>query len=305
VLSWWIDEIAFADANWAPDLNNAVKAFVNSHLDEGYEMVTGIASDFFNHGWCADNRYVNTATDSINRQGDDAGDTGTFAFSTTGLAHPNADGYAAVAARILDHLDTMVENEPPVGVGDKIWAGDIPIWPTTFNVLDNDYDPDPDDTLFALLDSQPAHGTVSLLPTGLGSYKPKPGYSGPDSFRYIVSDGIFSRYVTVTVDVQHIVIEQTKVPLGASTEIGGLLGGIVLQPPYAVEFDIDLDPERGTVRPVIGEDKLVFTAPPTPPRRRSIRLPYRVYSLTTDITSPDYGRSVPGVLKIRLRRIVR
>jgi len=300
IFSWTVDEIAWADAYWAKDLNTAVK---NGADNNDFDFVGGIASDFHNHGWCADNRYVNTATDSINRQGDDAGDTGTFAFSTTGLAHPNANGYAAVAARILDHMTEYVDNLPPVGVSDKIWASDLPVLPNFFNVLANDYDPNLGDTLIVVLDNQPAHGTVVLAANGDGNYKPKYGYEGPDSFRYILSDGVYSRFVTVEIDVRHIVITPAKVGFGSTTEIGDLLGGVILDGPYQVVFDFDLEPERGNMRPVLDEDKLVFTAPPRP-RGRRIKMPYTVYSLTTDRTSPDYGRSVRGLLKLNMRRRV-
>jgi Bacterial Ig domain len=50
---------------------------------------------------------------------------------------------------------------------------------------------DPDgDALQFVVTSPPAHGVVVLqVGTGAGTYTPAPGYCGPDSFRFRVSDG--------------------------------------------------------------------------------------------------------------------
>ena len=55
-------------------------------------------------------------------------------------------------------------------------------------VLGNDTDPD-GDALSAVLDSGPAHGTVSLDADGLFVYTPAPDYNGPDGFTYKARDG--------------------------------------------------------------------------------------------------------------------
>jgi Tol biopolymer transport system component len=55
------------------------------------------------------------------------------------------------------------------------------------DVLANDTDPD-GDALTILSNGGAAHGTVSCTAT-LCSYTPNPGYSGPDSFTYTMSDG--------------------------------------------------------------------------------------------------------------------
>lgn len=52
--------------------------------------------------------------------------------------------------------------------------------------------------------SQPAHGVISYdATTGVVTYTPAPGYSGPDTFTYIITDGqgTVSRAATVTIDV--------------------------------------------------------------------------------------------------------
>lgn len=302
LFGWTADEIAWADAYWAPELNNAVKAAAQAN---GFTYVSGIASGFDRHGMCADDRFINTAQDSAVKQGDSEGDSGFFAgLSSTGTAHPNADGYAVYADRIVDHFDQLIDNEAPVGVADKIWAGNLAFLPTWFNVLDNDYDPDPEDQLQVLIDTYPTHGKVELAKNGSGSYRADNGYVGTDSFRYEVTDGVFSRFVTVTIIVEPVVIEKAKVEIGSDSTIDGMLGDFTLTPPYLVEFDNPLALDRGEIRVVPNDDAIYFNAPPKP-RRRNLRMPYTVYSLTTDRTSPDYGRSVRGILKLRMVRRLR
>ena len=58
-------------------------------------------------------------------------------------------------------------------------------------VLGNDTDID-SGTLTALLVSPPAHGALTLSGNGSLSYTPAVGYSGPDSFTYVATDGASS-----------------------------------------------------------------------------------------------------------------
>jgi hypothetical protein len=64
--------------------------------------------------------------------------------------------------------------------------------PVTINVLENDTDPDGNDHLVlssVIVVSKPQHGSVSVDPTtGQVTYTAFAGWSGPDSFRYTVSD---------------------------------------------------------------------------------------------------------------------
>jgi len=56
------------------------------------------------------------------------------------------------------------------------------------NVLANDTDVD-GDSLTATTHTTPGHGSVSCTATGVCTYTPSPGYVGPDSFEYTISDG--------------------------------------------------------------------------------------------------------------------
>jgi hypothetical protein len=67
-------------------------------------------------------------------------------------------------------------------------------------VLRNDFSPD-GLALQAQLSSSPQHGTVTLNRDGGFLYTPTPRYSGPDSFKYIMTDGTSQREATVTIHV--------------------------------------------------------------------------------------------------------
>ena len=65
----------------------------------------------------------------------------------------------------------------------------------------NDTDPD-GDLLMAFVLTDPSHGTLTLNAEGDFTYTPTAGYSGPDSFTYVVDDGIAtSNVATVTITV--------------------------------------------------------------------------------------------------------
>jgi YD repeat-containing protein len=70
---------------------------------------------------------------------------------------------------------------------------------TSLNVRANDSDPD-GDTLTLTTASTPAHGQVQVVGGATITYTPTNGYSGADSFNYVVSDG-FGGSATATVSI--------------------------------------------------------------------------------------------------------
>ncbi|MFG1605726.1 Ig-like domain-containing protein [Actinoplanes sp. NPDC049265] len=73
---------------------------------------------------------------------------------------------------------------------------------TDVTVLGNDGDINPGQTLTVTSVGVPAHGTATRLPNGKIRYVPAAGYTGPDSFSYVISDGqggTATSTVTVTV----------------------------------------------------------------------------------------------------------
>lgn len=93
-------------------------------------------------------------------------------------------------------------NDAPVAVNDAYeTAEDSPLIIPAPGVLTNDTDID-STTLTASIVSLPAHGILTLEPSGSFRYVPSPNYSGPDSFTYRSSDGLAtSEVATVSLTV--------------------------------------------------------------------------------------------------------
>ncbi|HXC50919.1 MAG TPA: Ig-like domain-containing protein [Candidatus Limnocylindrales bacterium] len=294
---WDFDEIGVAEAVWAPSLNTAVQLGSGG---AGFDFVGGIDAAFKKHGMCANDRFINTATDALNTQGDENGNVANpfhTQSSTTGTAHPNRKGYAAVAAKILDHLQPYIVNEPPVANPDEVQAAAI--YGSQFNVLTNDTDPD-GDPLSARLVSEPRYGHVTIAPNGEASYRANFNYAGPDNFTYEVTDGEYSVITGVTITVAPLQVATTEVSYGTITPIGGLLGGFVLEPPYLIVFDKPLKPKRGLISQVPGVDAVMYSAPDLAHRRR-LKLPYTIYSQAAP-PSTAAGSSVRGMLQIKVMK---
>ncbi|MFT7880517.1 MAG: putative Ig domain-containing protein, partial [Sulfurimonas sp.] len=82
-------------------------------------------------------------------------------------------------------INPVSSNNPPVAVNDNIAVSFETA--KSGNVMINDSDPD-GDSISATLTSSPLHGTLTFNADGSFEYTPNPGYSGNDSFTYIVTD---------------------------------------------------------------------------------------------------------------------
>ena len=96
------------------------------------------------------------------------------------------------------------EASPPVPVSDIYTTPED----TTLNVVapgrsHNDFDPNPGDTITAVLVSNPASGVLTFDANGSLSYTPNLNYNGLDSFTYRARDqgGLMSNIATVTITV--------------------------------------------------------------------------------------------------------
>ena len=78
--------------------------------------------------------------------------------------------------------------QPPTAVDDSAVTS-VNTAVTTPNVLANDSDPNPGDTLVVQSFTQPSHGSAASNGNGTFLYTPSTGFSGDDSFTYVVSDG--------------------------------------------------------------------------------------------------------------------
>jgi VCBS repeat-containing protein len=93
-------------------------------------------------------------------------------------------------------------NDGPTATGDTYsTAEDTALTVAAPGVLGNDSDPD-GDSLSAVVDSGPTHGSLTLNPNGSFTYTPAANYNGSDSFTYRASDGtLTSSLATVTLTV--------------------------------------------------------------------------------------------------------
>ncbi len=111
-----------------------------------------------------------------------------------------SDGKGGLAAAAV-WVTVEPANRPPEATDDNaVTDEDVSV---TISVLQNDTDPDADDSLlFVAILGSPSHGTVRLNANGKVVYTPDLNYNGVDSFMYAVSDregGSDIAVVTVTI----------------------------------------------------------------------------------------------------------
>ncbi|WP_162867862.1 Ig-like domain-containing protein [Euzebya tangerina] len=94
-----------------------------------------------------------------------------------------------------------VANAPPSVSGGNLETSTPENTPATIDLTDGVSDPNDDDLTYAT-GADPSNGTVSITPTGVATYTPDQGFSGTDTFTYLIDDGdggIITRTVIVTV----------------------------------------------------------------------------------------------------------
>ena len=113
-------------------------------------------------------------------------------------ATDGAEDTATVKVTIM----VIPDNYAPVAVPDDYRVarnGELVV--AAPGILGNDTDAD-GDALEAVLESGPAHGTLTLVADGSFTYTPDKGYQGVDGFRYHATDGVDdSNIVEVTIEV--------------------------------------------------------------------------------------------------------
>ncbi len=126
-----------------------------------------------------------------------AGFTGTNTFTYT-----VQDNLGAVSNIATVTVSVAAANVPPIATADS--ATTLVGTPVIINVIANDTDPDGfiNPTSVSVV-TAPANGTAIASANGTVTYTPNPGFSGSNSFNYVVADnlGAISNVATVTVTV--------------------------------------------------------------------------------------------------------
>jgi Ca2+-binding RTX toxin-like protein len=122
-------------------------------------------------------------------------------------------------------------NRAPTAVGDLVLTDRDQ--PGAVNVLANDFDPDGDALQVVSGSPAAAHGSVSCAPAGLCTYRPASGYTGPDAFTYLVSDG---RGGTVPGAVTVSVAATAPPILGATVNVQPVAGTVLVRLPGTDRF---------------------------------------------------------------------
>ncbi len=120
----------------------------------------------------------------------------------------NASGTIA-GEKVTATISVTPVNDPPRAFGDQYLAHqNHTLVIESPGVLKNDIDVD-GDVLKALVVAKPANGTLELKETGGFAYTPATGYSGPDSFSYMATDGAASNAATTSVATVSLYVQAT------------------------------------------------------------------------------------------------
>ncbi len=124
--------------------------------------------------------------------------TDTFTYKANDGTHDSEAATVTITVNSVNDVPVAVDDSYDIEVdGTLTVAADL-------GVLDNDTDAD-NDTLTAVVVTQPSHGTLTLNDDGSFTYEPDTGYYGSDTFTYRANDGTAdSAVATVTIDVNAI-----------------------------------------------------------------------------------------------------
>lgn len=105
------------------------------------------------------------------------GFTGTASFT-----YRASDGwYQSAPAQVTINVSSF--DRPPVAQPDGFTLAEDALYTAPASILINDSDPD-GDPRFAVVDTRPLHGTLSMRADGIFTYRPVANYHGTDSFTY-------------------------------------------------------------------------------------------------------------------------
>ena len=127
----------------------------------------------------------------------DAGFSGLDSFT-----YRATDGNGGQSGVTIVTIDVSDVNGPPDAVGDN-YTTDFEtelVVDAAAGLLPNDIDPD-GDPLTITGNGDPSNGSATVSADGSFTYTPNPGFSGPDTFTYTLSDGIATDDATVFIEV--------------------------------------------------------------------------------------------------------
>ena len=159
-----------------------------------------------------------------------AGYTGVDTFSYTVSDGRGGTGNATVSVAVGAR-----PNQAPIARNDV--ASTAFGRPVSISALANDSDPD-GDTLVIVEVGAPAHGTAGVAGQGI-LYTPEPGYSGPDSFTYVIEDGHGGR-ATATVAIT-VAAQPNRNPLARDDAASVTSGQLVIVDALGNDIDVDGD----------------------------------------------------------------
>ncbi|OAQ38100.1 hypothetical protein A5893_14950 [Pedobacter psychrophilus] len=185
------EPVTIIQANAGPD------QLINISTATGTVTITGNAPANSSGRWVQTSGPAGTIISSPNTPSTNiTGINGTYIFTYTLTALGQCP--------VTDDVQIII-NAIPVAVNDV--ATGVVNTPIPINVINNDTDRDGNATInltTVVIKTQPTNGTVTVNPvTGVVTYTPNPGYSGPDSFTYTVKDnrGAESNPATVNIIV--------------------------------------------------------------------------------------------------------
>ena len=111
-----------------------------------------------------------------------------------------SDGHLSDTGTVTVHVGGA--NDPPIAAPDEFHVAEG-AKATALLILDNDFDPD-GNPVIVFSKTAALHGTVAITGNGTGlTYDPTGNYSGPDKFKYTITDGngeFSTATVLITVD---------------------------------------------------------------------------------------------------------
>jgi VCBS repeat-containing protein len=169
----------------------------------GLTFVTGDGTDDANMTFTGTIASINSALSEL-RFDPDANYNGLAALSITTDDQGNTGSGGAKSDTDTVKITVNSVNDVPVAANDSYSTDeDTPLSVTTAaqGVLGNDKDAD-NDTLTAVLDSGPSHGTLTLIANGSFTYTPEANFNGSDEFTYKANDGTAgSNIATVNITI--------------------------------------------------------------------------------------------------------